>query len=79
MACVGGFELKLMLVSVLTALGFVCGCASEPQRHTQENAAIQKEAAREMRRICALPPAERDAELERIKKESGMVVQCGKD
>lgn len=41
--------------------------------------AIQKEVAREMKRICALPRAAREAELERIEKESGIVVQCGKD
>lgn len=79
MGSVGGLELKLMSVPVLTALGFLCGCTTEAQRHTEENTAIQKEAAREMRRICALPPAERAAELERISKESGIVVQCGKD
>ena len=76
---VGGFELKLVSVAALAALGVLCGCTTEGQRRAAENAAVQKEAAREIKRICALPPPERAAEIERINKESGMVVQCGKD
>jgi hypothetical protein len=74
-----GVELKLVLLPALAALGVLCGCAAEPQRRATENAAVQKEAAKEIKRICALPPLERAAELERINKESGIVVQCGKD
>lgn len=71
--------MKLVGVIALAALGVLCGCATEGQRRAAENEAVQKEAAQEIKRICAMPPAERQAELERINKESGIVVQCGKD
>lgn len=74
-----GFELKLLLLPALAALGVLCGCATEAQHRATENAAVQKEAAKEIKRICALPASERAAELERINKESGIVVQCGKE
>jgi hypothetical protein len=74
-----GVELKRVLIPVLTALGVLCACTTAPHRRAAENAAIQKEAAREIKRICALPPLERAAELDRINKESGIVVQCGRD
>lgn len=76
---VGGYELKLESVAALAALGILCGCTTAGQRRTTENAAVQKEAVREIKRICALPLPERAAEIERINKESGIVVQCGKD
>jgi hypothetical protein len=76
---VGGFELKLMSVPLLTTLAFLGGCMTETSRRATDNAAVHKEAAQEIKRICALPPAERATELERINKESGIVVQCGKD
>jgi len=64
-------------VPVVAALVLLGGCITEAQRRAAENAAIQKQAAHEVRRICALPPAERDAELQRIEKESGIVLHCG--
>jgi hypothetical protein len=75
----GGVELKRLSLPALAALGVLCGCATEPSRRAAEDAAVQQEAAREIKRICALSPVERAAELERINKESGIVVQCGKD
>jgi hypothetical protein len=74
-----GVDLKLLSLPALAALGVLSGCSTEAHRRAAEAAAIQKEAAREIKRICALPLAERAAELERINKESGIVVQCGKD
>lgn len=64
---------------VLAVLVFLSGCTTGAQRRAAENAAIQKQAAQEISRICALPKPERDAELERIKTESGMVVHCGEE
>jgi hypothetical protein len=71
--------LKLVSLPALAAIGILCSCSTEAHRRAAEAEAIQKEAAREIKRICALPPAERAGELERINKESAIVVQCGKD
>lgn len=68
-----------MPVPILAALVLLSGCTTEAQRRAAENAAIRKQAAQEINRICALPQPEREAELERIKTESGMVVHCGKE
>ena len=62
----------ILLAIVLTA------CSTTARRGAGENTAIQEEAAQEIRRICALPEPERQVELQRIKNESGVVVQCGK-
>jgi len=62
----------ILLAMVLTA------CSTTAERGAGENTAIQKEAAQEIRRICELPEPERQAEMLRVKKESGVVVQCGK-
>lgn len=67
---------SITIVVTMTLLG---GCATEAQRRAAENAAIEKQATQEMRRICALPRAEREAELERITSKSGIVVECGKE
>jgi hypothetical protein len=53
------------------------GCATAEQKKAAENAAIQKRAATEIERICALPEAQREAEIQKIKDQSGMVLYCG--
>jgi hypothetical protein len=53
------------------------GCTSPAERQAAENARVEKQAAKEINRICALPDAQRDAELKRIKEQSGMVLYCG--
>lgn len=68
-----------MSVPLLAVLSLLCACTTEAHRRAAEHAAVEKEAAQEVRRICALPPAERQAELAKISKDSGIVVQCGKD
>jgi hypothetical protein len=60
---------------VLTSL---VACAS-PQQKTADNAQLEKAAAQEVRRVCDLPPAEREAELQKINSESGIEVFCGSD
>ena len=56
----------------------LAACTSAKQRAAEE-ARLQKEAAQEVRRLCDLPPAEREAELEKIRKESDIVVFCGSE
>jgi hypothetical protein len=52
-------------------------CETEAQPKAQENARVEKRAAAEINRICALPDDEREAELKKIKDQSGMVLYCG--
>ena len=53
------------------------GCTTAAERRATENARVEKQAAAEINRICALPEAEREAELKKIKDQSGMVLYCG--
>jgi hypothetical protein len=62
---------------LLAPLVFLVACATKQQRRAQENEAIKAQAAQEIRRICALPESERQTEVGRIKRESGMVIYCG--
>lgn len=71
--------MKLLSIPLLTALGLLSSCATESQRRAMENAAAERDVAQEMRRVCALPVAERDAEIQRIEKEFGVAVHCGRD
>jgi hypothetical protein len=43
-----------------------------------ENAAAKKSLAAEIDRICALPDSERQDALDRLKRESGYELQCGR-
>jgi hypothetical protein len=63
-------------VTVLMLGGVILlgGCATAAQRRAAENAAT----AQEVERICSLPPAERDAELKKLKEQSGMALFCGR-
>jgi hypothetical protein len=64
-----------MLLGVLV----LCACSTAAQRRAGQNAEIEKEAAKQMRRICALPVSAREAEIKRLEDESGVTVNCGKD
>jgi hypothetical protein len=63
----------LLLCGVVGA----AGCSSTTQQRVDQNEAVRQEAAREVRRICSLPEAERGAKIEELKKESHMSVHCG--
>lgn len=56
----------------------VAGC-SNAQRRAAEDAKVRKETAQEVRRLCDLPQAEREAELKKIQSESDIVVLCGNE
>lgn len=62
---------------LLSAYVLLTACTTSQQRRAQENEAIQMRAAKEIARICALPQSDRQAEIDKIKKESGIVVYCG--
>ena len=62
---------------VLGCLG-LSGCSTPDQREAAESAAIKKEVAAEIDRICSLAEPERTAELEKVKRESGMELYCAR-
>jgi hypothetical protein len=63
------------LLTIATPI-FLAACATQPQQKTQENEAVRKRAAHEIARICALPEADRQAEIDKIKQESGVAIYC---
>jgi hypothetical protein len=68
------------LALALVAVG-LAACETQAGRQAQEKAAerarIEKAAAVEINRVCALPEEEREAELKKIKEQSGVVLFCG--
>jgi hypothetical protein len=66
----------VLIVLAAAALG---ACTTPAQRRAAENAAIKKEAATEIKRICSLPEDERQAQLKRLKDEQGVVISCGRE
>jgi hypothetical protein len=67
----------LTIAAVALALVLVSACETLAQRQAQDNARIEREAAKEIRRICALPEGRRETELKRINQQSGIEVYCG--
>jgi hypothetical protein len=53
------------------------GCTTPAERQAAENSRVEKQAAKEINRICALPDAQREAELRKIKEQSGTTLYCG--
>jgi hypothetical protein len=67
------------LRALATALAAVlAACSSAPGRPAADNSAVQADAAREVHRICALPEDQRQAEIRRIKDQSGVEISCGR-
>lgn len=52
-----------------------CGTAT-PRKPADAGKTTQK-ATQKIDRICALPPAERDAQLKKLEAETGVVLFCG--
>ena len=67
---------KLITLAGVIVLG---ACSTAAQRRAAETAEIEKEAAKEIRRICALPESARAAEIKKLQDESSMTVNCGQD
>jgi hypothetical protein len=66
------------LKSLLFALAvlLVGACSTDAQPRADESREIQRKAAAEVTRICALPEPDRDAEISKARDESGVVVRC---
>jgi outer membrane biogenesis lipoprotein LolB len=61
---------------LLSAWLLLAGCQTAQQRKAAENAAVNKQAAEEIARICALHGTEREAELKKLKAASGLDLYC---
>ena len=66
--------MSLVRSAALATLVLAAGCQS-PQPKPQ--AGQGPDIAGEVTRICALPAGEREQALEKLKKDSGMVLFCG--
>jgi len=64
-------------VLLLTSVIAVSGCAAAP-KPADTPAQDSKALGERISRICALPETERAAEIEKMKKETGMALYCGK-
>ncbi len=65
------------LLVLAAAVALLAACETPDQRQARKNARMEKEAAKEINRICSLPEDKREAELKKIKEQSGMVLYCG--
>jgi hypothetical protein len=68
-------RLHLSIVLPLAVLALT-SCQTAQQRKAAENAAVNKQAADEIARICALHGAERESELKKLKAASGLDLYC---
>jgi hypothetical protein len=53
-------------------------CAAQPKSGVNHKT-IQREVAADVARVCALPPDERQAEIERIRSNDGVAIVCPRD
>lgn len=65
--------MRTAIILTLASVSTLAGCMSAAERADRERAAD----ARSVSEICTLPPAEREAALERLKEKSGLVLVCG--
>ena len=55
------------------------GCSTPQGRRSAETEEINRQAAEEIERICALHGAAREAELKKLKQQSGFELYCPKE
>jgi hypothetical protein len=67
---------QVKVAALLTVAALGAGCATQ-NKSAPASTGANPDIASEVSRICALPPAEREQALEKLKKESGMVLFCG--
>lgn len=54
------------------------GCGAATPRKAADAGKTTQKAVQKIDRICALPPAERDAQLKKLEAETGVVLVCSK-
>lgn len=70
---------RKFLVLVLVASGGLAGCATPPGGPQQHPESVREGVARKVARVCALPEAEREKEIRRIREEIGVELQCAQN
>ena len=68
--------MKLLTLASVIVLG---ACSTAAQRRAAQTAEIEREAAKEVRQICALPESEREAQIKKLEDAFGMTLDCDKD
>ena len=63
----------------LLGLAALCSCETPAQKQAAHNAEVNRQASKEIKRICALHGDERAAELKKIKDQSGLELYCPND
>jgi len=66
------FNVTVRAIIVLLAI-VLTGCETNGRR----DESVNKDVSSEVKRICALPKEQRDAELKRVNEESGITLYCG--
>ena len=66
----------LAACAALLLLTSISACQTPAQKQAARNAEVNRQAAREIERICALHGEEREAELKKIKDQSGLELYC---
>ena len=67
---------KLLTLASVIVLG---ACSTAAERRAAQTIEIEKKAGEEIRQICALPEAEREAQIKKLEDAFGMTLDCGKD
>ena len=61
---------------ILTCSLVLSGCNTAAPRKSTDPGKTTQKAVQKIDRICALPPAARDAQLEKLKAQTGVVLVC---
>lgn len=61
---------------ILTCSLVLSGCSTATPRKAADASKTTQKAVQKIHRICALPPAERDAQLKKLEAETGVVLVC---
>ena len=71
---------RVRTTALRCALGLVLilssACQTPAQKQAAQNAEVNRQAAKEIERICALHGEERAAELKKIRDQSGLELFC---
>lgn len=64
--------------AALLACATLAACTAATQKRATENAAVKKDVATEIDRICALPEPDRATELKELQTETGYELYCAR-
>jgi len=63
---------------ILTCSLVLSGCGTATPRKVDDTRETMQKAAQKIDRTCALPQAERDAQIKKLEAETGVVLVCSK-